>query len=64
MRHSPHQEKRPPGGSKRRGGPDDVVGMVLRAVALAALALGIGVGASLLVDTRQAGYLGTPAAKR
>ena len=43
---------------------EDVVGIVLRAIALAAIALGIGVGVSLLLEPRPAGYLGVPAAKR
>ena len=47
-----------------RGGPqEDVLGVVLRACALAALALAIGVGASQLQEARPAGYLSVPAAK-
>jgi hypothetical protein len=46
----------------RRRQPDDLVGIVLRAVALAALAISIGIGASLLVDSRHAGYLGVSSA--
>jgi hypothetical protein len=48
---------------RQRGDSEDVVGIVLRAVALAAIALSIGVGASLLLEPRPAGYLAVPAAK-
>ena len=58
------EHNRRAGDTKRRGESEDIVGIVLRAVALAALALGIGLAASLLVDTRHAGYLGVPAAQR
>ena len=47
----------------RRDESEDVVGIVLRAIALAAIALSIGVGASLLLESRPAGYLAVPAAK-
>ena len=63
MTHSLPESKRRSADAKRRGA-EDAMGTVLRAVALAALALGIGVGASLLVDTRQPGHPGVPAAAR
>jgi hypothetical protein len=64
MTHSWPDHKRRAGDEKRRGESDDIVGIILRAVALAALALGIGLAASLLVDTRHGGDLGVPALQR
>jgi hypothetical protein len=58
------EHNRRAGDAKGGGKPEDIVGIVLRAVALAALALSIGLAASLLVDTRHGGYLGVPAAQR
>ena len=40
------------------------LGIVLRAVALAALALGLGIGASLLVDARNMGHPAVGSARR
>ena len=45
----PRQDRHRPGASRRAR--LDALGIVIRAVALAALALGLGVGASLLVDS-------------
>jgi hypothetical protein len=53
----PQERRRDP-----HGDPSDMVGIVLRAVALAALAISIGIGASLLVDSRHTGYLGVTSA--
>ena len=48
---------------RRREDLEDVLGIVLRAFALAAIALCIGVAASLLLGSQPAGYLAIPAAK-
>ena len=51
MTDTPHNRR----AADRRRDPDDgTLGIVLRAVALAALALGLGMAASLLVDARHA----------
>ena len=44
-----------PAAHKRAARGEDVVGLVLRSIALAALALAVGIAASLLVDARQVG---------
>jgi hypothetical protein len=58
MTHLVPERNRRAGDAKRRDEAGDMIGIVLRAVALAALAISIGIGASLLVDSRHAGYLG------
>ena len=50
--------------ARRHEPGNDTLGIVLRAVALAALALGIGIGASLLVDARHMGHPGASTARR
>ena len=50
--------------ARHRDPGSDTLGIVLRAIALAALALGLGIGASLLVDARHMGHPGSTAVPR